>query len=119
MLKLPRRTFLHLAAGAAALPIMPRIARAQTYPTKPVRIVVGFAAGGAPDTIGRLMAQWLLERLGQQCRPLDSNRRTMIGSGHKRRFRDVCGTSALPSRSAVKADIPDRQLRARSRLCRA
>jgi hypothetical protein len=61
-----RRQFLHLAAGAAALPIMSRIARAQAYPTRPVRIAVGFAAGGAPDTIGRLTAQWLSERLGQQ-----------------------------------------------------
>jgi tripartite-type tricarboxylate transporter receptor subunit TctC len=48
-MKLPRRTFLHLAAGASALPAVPRIAWAQTYPTRPVRIIVGFPAGGAPD----------------------------------------------------------------------
>jgi len=66
MLKFPRRQFLHLAAGAAALPALPRLAWAQAYPTRPVRIVVGFTAGSAPDTTGRLMAQWLSERLGQQ-----------------------------------------------------
>src|SRR5262245_35578540 len=60
-----RRRFLHLAAGAAALPVQPHIARAQTYPTRPVRIVVGLAAGGAFDTFARLMGQWLSERLGQ------------------------------------------------------
>jgi len=66
MLKLPhRRQFLHLAAGAATLPVMSRIARAQTYPTRPVRIVVGFAPGGANDIIARLIGQWLSERLGQ------------------------------------------------------
>jgi tripartite-type tricarboxylate transporter receptor subunit TctC len=63
--KLPRRKFLHLAAGAAALPAVSRIARAQAYPTRPVRIIVGFAAGGNADTIARVMGQWLSERLGQ------------------------------------------------------
>jgi tripartite-type tricarboxylate transporter receptor subunit TctC len=65
-MKLPRRTFLHLAAGAAALPAVSRFARAQTYPTRPVHIVVGVAAGGPNDTVARLLSQWLSERLGQQ-----------------------------------------------------
>jgi tripartite-type tricarboxylate transporter receptor subunit TctC len=64
-MKLPRRRFLHLAASAAALPAATRIARAQSYPTQPVRIVVGYGAGGVSDLIARLMGQWLSERLGQ------------------------------------------------------
>jgi tripartite-type tricarboxylate transporter receptor subunit TctC len=65
-MKLPRRNFLHLAASAAALPVISRVARAQAYPARPVRWVVGFAAGGTTDIMARLMGQWLSERLGQQ-----------------------------------------------------
>src|SRR5262249_24645456 len=64
-MKLPRRNFLHLAAGAAALSTVSHIAWAQTYPTRPVRIVVGFAAGGSVDLFARLVGQRLSERLGQ------------------------------------------------------
>jgi tripartite-type tricarboxylate transporter receptor subunit TctC len=65
-MEIPRRTFLHLAAGAAALPAVPGIAQAEAYPSRPVRIIVGFAAGGATDIQARLMGQWLSDRLGQQ-----------------------------------------------------
>ena len=64
-MKLRRRRFLHLVAGAAVLPALPRIARAQTYPSRPVQMIVGFPAGSAPDIIARLAAQWLSEKLGQ------------------------------------------------------
>ncbi len=62
---LPRRRFLHLAAGAAALPAVSRFANAQAYPSRTVRIVVGFPAGQAIDIVARLMAEWLQQRLGQ------------------------------------------------------
>jgi tripartite-type tricarboxylate transporter receptor subunit TctC len=64
-MKLPRRNFLHLAAGAAALPALSRIARAQTYPMRPVRIIVGQAAGSGSDIAARLLGQRLSKRLGQ------------------------------------------------------
>jgi len=65
-MKLPRRKFLQLAAGAAALPAVSRFAWAQAYPSRPVRMIVGFTPGSPPDTVARLMGQWLSEKLGQQ-----------------------------------------------------
>ena len=65
-MKLPRRNFLHLSAGVAALPALSRIARAQAYPSRPVRLIVGFPPGGGHDIAARLISPWLSERLGQQ-----------------------------------------------------
>jgi tripartite-type tricarboxylate transporter receptor subunit TctC len=65
-MKLPRRKFLHLAAGAAALPAITRVASAQSYPVRPVHLLAGFPPGGIVDLIARLIGQWLSERLGQQ-----------------------------------------------------
>src|SRR5262245_653233 len=65
-MKLPRRQFLHLAAGAAALPAVSRITWAQAYPARPVRVIVGFAPGQAIDIVTRIIGQWLSEQLGQQ-----------------------------------------------------
>src|SRR5215475_4520015 len=64
-MKLPRRNFLHLATGTAALPVVSRIARAQAYPTRPLRWIVGFLPGGGADTVARIAGQWLSDRLGQ------------------------------------------------------
>ena len=64
-MKLPRRAFLHLAAGAAAMPSVSRIAWAQTYPTRPVRLIVGFPAGGSNDISTRLIAEWLSKQFGR------------------------------------------------------
>src|SRR5436305_12669390 len=64
-MKLPRRRFLHLAASAVAFPAVSRTASAQTYPGRPVRVIVGFPAGGISDIVARLIGQWLAERLGQ------------------------------------------------------
>src|SRR5262249_19480986 len=66
MMRFPRRNILYLAAGAAALPAAMRLANAQAYPTRPVRIISGYPPGGVNDTYARLIAQWLSERLGQQ-----------------------------------------------------
>jgi len=65
-MKLPRRAFLHLAAGAAVLPAVCKIAKAETYPARPVRLIVGYTPGGSADLTARLMGQWLSERVGQQ-----------------------------------------------------
>ena len=64
-MEFPRRAFLHLAVGAAALPALARIARAQAYPSRPVRLIFGFAAGGSADIVARLIAQFVSGRLGQ------------------------------------------------------
>src|SRR5262249_57039915 len=64
-MNLPRRTFLHLARGAAALPAISRKTWAQVYPTRSVRLIVGFAPGGTPDLLARITGEWLSERLGQ------------------------------------------------------
>src|SRR4029078_1318845 len=75
-MKFPRRGVLHLAAGAAALPLLPHVVRAQTYPTRTVRLIVGNAAGGAQDILIRPTGQWLSERLG---RPFVIENRTGAG----------------------------------------
>jgi tripartite-type tricarboxylate transporter receptor subunit TctC len=64
-MNVPRRKFLHLAVGAAGLPLSPSIAKAQSYPSRPVRVIVGFPAGSTADILARLFGQWLSERLGQ------------------------------------------------------
>src|SRR6266566_8231805 len=80
-MKFPRRTFLHMAAGTAALPFAPHVTLAQAYPSRPVRVIVPFAPAGTTDILARLIGQWLSERLGQsfiiENRPGAS---TMIGT---------------------------------------
>jgi tripartite-type tricarboxylate transporter receptor subunit TctC len=65
-MKLPRRNFLHFTAATAALPLLSRLVWAQSYPTRPLRLIVGFPPGGGADTVSRIVGQWLSERLGQQ-----------------------------------------------------
>ena len=65
-MKLPRRAFFHLAAGAAALPAVSRLARAESYPSRPVHWIVSFSAGGANDTVARIIGQYLSDHPGQQ-----------------------------------------------------
>jgi tripartite-type tricarboxylate transporter receptor subunit TctC len=80
-MKLPhRRQFLRLATGAAALPAFAHVAVAQAYPSRPVRIIVGFPAGGGSDITARLMGQWLSERLGQPF--IYEHAATAVGPGH-------------------------------------
>jgi tripartite-type tricarboxylate transporter receptor subunit TctC len=67
-MRLPRRQFVHLVAAAALIPVLPRTAMAVNYPTRPVRIIVGFPPGTSPDIIARLLGDWLSERLGQRHR---------------------------------------------------
>src|SRR5712691_1014420 len=94
----PRRNFLHLAAGMAALPTVSRFASAQAYPSRPVRIITGFPAGNAPDIVARLMGQWLSERLGQ---PFVVENRPGAGSN--------IGTE-VAARAAGRLHAPDRGL---------
>jgi hypothetical protein len=96
-MQLRRRRFLHLVAGAAALPIAARGARAQSpYPTKPVRVLVGFAPGGGNDIAARLISHWLSERLGQQF---------IVAADRKASADDVRLGLGVP-RSATKTAIP-------------
>ena len=88
-MKLPRRKFLHLAAGVAALPVLSRSARAESYPTRPVHIVVGFPAATGPDIVARLIAEPLSERLGQQFAVEDRP-----GAGSSIAAQDVVSASA-------------------------
>ena len=108
-MKLPhRRQFLHLAASAAALPTVSRIAWAQAYPTRPVRLIVPFAAAGAGDILARLMGQWLSERLGQpfiiENRPAQIKRQAMALLC----FVTRAGTTRRRRRSGCRRDLRHR-----------
>src|SRR5262245_27631820 len=97
-MKPPRRRFLHLAASAAALPIASHVAGAQAYPTRPVRIIVGFPPGGPNDFHARLIGQWLSERLGQQF--IVENR---PGAGGKPERKRWYGRPPMVTRSSWRA----------------
>ena len=113
-MKLPRREFLYLAAGGAALPAVSRFAWAQAYPSRPVRLIVGAPAGGEFDIVARLMGQWLSERLGQsfviENRPGAGSQGRMsafAGSGHTcciglRRLGRVGPGNFTPSLSQIR-----------------
>ena len=108
-MKLPRRQFLHLAAGAAALPAVSSFAWAQAYPARPVRIIVPFAPAGSTDIVARLMGQWLSERLGQpfviENRPgANSNIGTEAVVRAGRRLHSVPGPLRRPLPREVVAD---------------
>jgi hypothetical protein len=94
---LGRRRFLHLAAGTASLRAVSRVARAQAYPARPVRLLIGFAPGGTQDVIGRLLGQWLTERLGQQVTTLGSPRQLPDRGIHKRSHSVSCENCHSPT----------------------
>ena len=91
-MKLPRRRFLHMAAGAAALHAVPRTASAQAYPTKPIRWIIGFPAGGGADTVARIMEPWLSRQLGQPV--IIRLARHVSASGTERTCQPMCLRSA-------------------------
>src|SRR6266478_959200 len=103
MLKFPRRKFLHLAAGAAALPALSRVARAQAYPARPVRIIVGFAAGGATDILARLLGQVLSERLGQQFVIETARALPLISPNKLKRAKQLSGIASASTKSSFMA----------------
>jgi tripartite-type tricarboxylate transporter receptor subunit TctC len=109
-MKLPRRQFLQLAAGAAALPTVSRFAWGQAYPSRPVRLIVGAAAGGAPDLFARLIGQWLLERL---VRPFVIDNRPGVGGNIAmeavvRSPPDGYTLLLVPASSAINATLYDK-----------
>ncbi len=105
-MRIPRRKFLRLAAGATALPAMPRIAKAEAYPSRSVHVIVGYAAAGPTDIAGRLISEWLSKRLGQQF-----HRRGPAGRGQQYRHRVCPAFSAGRLHAAaghpIKRDQPD------------